>query len=82
MSAPRSSMKTSCCLGGTLASRAGRRVASSRCLIALRDVTGRRVFDDGVLRHENFWHSTRSSAMADRLGLGMSRFRLAGLTTD
>jgi hypothetical protein len=81
MSAPRSSMKTSCWLGGALASHRGRRVANSGCLIALRDVTGRHVFDDRMLRHENSGRSTRSSAMGDRLGLSMSRFRPAGLTT-
>jgi hypothetical protein len=80
MSAPRISVKTSCRFGGALASHGGRRVANSRCLIALRDVTGRRVFDDRLLRHENSGYSTRSSAMADHLGLCMSRFR-PGLAT-
>ena len=72
--------KTTGLVGGTLASHRGRRVANSGCLMALRYVTGRRVFDDRILRHENFGRPTRSSAMADRLGLSMSRLRKAGST--
>jgi hypothetical protein len=52
-------MKTSCWLDDTLASHRGRRVATSGCVVALRDVTGRRVFDDRMLRHENFGRPTR-----------------------
>ncbi len=81
ISAPQSSMKTSCRLGGVLTSHRGQRVANSGCLIALRDVVERDVFDDHIPPHDDSGRSLRSSVLADRLGLCMSRFRPASSTT-